>query len=52
MGILLFTMMFGQPPFHQNDPERSPLLPFMCSNNLEMAEVFFQNHDLTRRFNE
>jgi serine/threonine-protein kinase len=31
MGILLFTLMFGQPPFNQNIPHFSPLLPYLCS---------------------
>jgi serine/threonine protein kinase len=41
LGILLFTMIFGQPPFYQNVPDKSQLLPYLCSGHLETAEVFF-----------
>ena len=48
IGILLFTMFFGTPPFRQNDPQREPLLHYLCSNDLATAEIFFQHHELTR----
>ena len=41
IGILLFTMFFGTPPFRQNDPQREPMLHYLCSNDLANAEVFF-----------
>lgn len=43
--------MFGQPPFFKNDPLQSPLLPYLCSNTLDGAEIFFKNHDSTKRLN-
>ena len=41
IGILLFTMFFGTPPFRQNDPQIEPMLHYLCSNDLANAEVFF-----------
>ena len=52
LGILLFTMYFGQPPFYQNTVERSPLLAYLGSGNMQLAEVFFQTHEVTREANE
>jgi len=48
LGILLFTMMFGQPPFMQNDPQRSPLLSYLCSGNIVFVDFFFKTHELTK----
>ncbi len=51
LGILLFSMVFGQPPFFENLPDRSPLLAYLCSGNLVSAEIFFRQHELTRYAN-
>ena len=51
LGILLFTLFFGQPPFNHNIPEQSPLLPYLCSSNPQVQEVFFQYCNLTGDMN-
>jgi serine/threonine protein kinase len=35
MGILLFQLMFGEPPFVQNTPHSSPLLPYLCNTSAD-----------------
>ncbi|TNV81250.1 hypothetical protein FGO68_gene3635 [Halteria grandinella] len=51
LGILLFTIFFGQPPFSQNCLEKSPLLAFIGSGDLGIAETFFTQHSLCRDMN-
>lgn len=51
LGILLFTIFFGQPPFNQNCLEKSPLLAYIGSRDLEIAEHFFCVHDLCKTMN-
>ena len=41
LGVLLFTMMFGQPPFRENDPKVSPHLLLIGSGLVEYIESFF-----------
>lgn len=47
LGILLFTLFFGQPPFYDNDPAVSPLLATLTIN----PDLFFKTHDVTRHMN-
>ena len=51
MGILLFTLMFGQPPFNQNTPHFSPLLPYLCNTSAHYQEEYFMYSELTSRLN-
>lgn len=51
LGILLFTIYFGQPPFSQNVVDKSPLLALIGSGDLASAEQFFSTHDLTKDMN-
>jgi serine/threonine protein kinase len=51
LGILLFTLYFGQPPFTHNIPESSPLLPYLCDPRPEYQEVFYCNSSVTSQMN-
>jgi len=51
LGIFLFTLMFGQPPFFQNVPEVNPLLPFLCDPRPQYQEVYFIYADLVKDLN-
>ena len=51
LGILLFTMYFGQPPFKHKIIEVSPLLACLGSYNLQTAEIFFELNNHTSQLN-
>ena len=51
LGILLFTMYFGMPPFKVNAPD-NPLVQAMCSGHPEMVEAFFDAHPITSPLNK
>ena len=51
IGILLFTLYFGMPPFKLNSPE-FPLVQMLGSGNLELIEAFFEVHPMTKVFNK
>lgn len=51
LGILLFTMYFGVPPFKWNTPT-DPLFQCLSSGNPELLEFFFESHILTLNANK
>lgn len=51
LGILLFTLYFGMPPFKLNSPE-FPLVQMLGSGNPELNEAFFEAHSMTKVFNK
>lgn len=50
LGILLFTMYFGQTPFKWNYPheENYPFFNLLTSGDMSKVELFFENYYLTK----
>ena len=51
LGIFLFTLFFGMPPFKFNSPEHE-LVQMLGSGDPKLLECFFSNHPVTKVFND